>query len=146
MKISEKNHLEFLRHCLSKYFQANIEPLSTVDAVSTQSIAERGTQMALKNYHFSSIASMNVTLGDPLIKQIINASGVINTPIITCMPVTQGYEQAAKIVKGRIEKDYLDAVSFPPSLHSYKITRPPPHHPLLAKPHMIIPCSKDSAP
>jgi len=102
--------------------------------------------MALKNYHFSSIASMKVTLGDPLIREIIDASKVINTPIITCTPVTQGYEQAAKIVKGRIEKNYLEAVGFTPSLHSYKITRPPPHHhPLLAKPHMIVAFSKDSS-
>ena len=69
---------------------------------------------------------MKVTLGDPLIKQIINASKVINTPIITCMPVTQDYERAAKIAKGRIEKNYLEAVGFPPSLHSYKMTRLPP--------------------
>ena len=66
--------------------------------------------MALKNYHFSSIASMKVPLRDPLFQKIINASKVINTPIITCAP---GYEQAAKIVKGRIEKNYLEAVSFP---------------------------------
>jgi len=102
--------------------------------------------MALKNYHFSSIASVKVTLGDPLIRQIIDASKVINTPITTCAQVTQGYEQAAKMVKGRNENNYLEAVGSPPSLHSYKIPRPHPHHhPLLAKPHMIIPFSKHSS-
>jgi len=55
MKIPEKNLREFLRHCLSKYWQAKIEPLSVVDAVGTQSIAKQGTQMALKNYYFSNL-------------------------------------------------------------------------------------------
>jgi len=63
-----------------------------VGAVGTQSISEPGTQMALKNYNFSSISSMKVTLGIPLNKQIINASKVINTPIITYMPITQNHE------------------------------------------------------
>jgi len=84
---------------------------------------------------------MKVSLGVPLNKKIINASKVIKTPIITCMPVTQNYEPAAKIVKGRIEKNYLEAVGFPPSQHSYNITRP---HPPLANPHKITPCMEDS--
>ena len=84
---------------------------------------------------------MKVTLGVPLNKQIINTSKIIDTPIITCMLVTQNHEPAATIVKGRIEKTYLEAISLPPSLHSYKITRP---HPPLANPHKITPCMEDS--
>jgi len=97
--------------------------------------------MPLKNYHFSSISSMKVTLGVPLNNQIINTSMVIDTPIITCMPVTQNHEPAAKIVKGRIEKTYLEAIGLPPSRHSYKITRP---RPPLANPHKITPCTEYS--
>jgi len=126
MKIPEKNLPEFLRHCLSKYLPARIEPWPTVGAAGTQSTAKRGTQMALKNYHFTSIASMKVTLGVPFIRQMINASKVINTPIITCMPVTQNHERAAKIVKGRIEKTYLEAVGFPPlCIHTRSLAHPP---------------------
>jgi len=55
MKTTEKNLPEFLRHCLSKYQNAKIEPLSAVGAAGTQSIAEPGTQMPLKNYNFSGI-------------------------------------------------------------------------------------------
>ena len=125
MKISEKHLREFLRQCLSKYEKAKVEPGSAVGAVGAQSIGEPGTQMTLKTFHFAGVASMNVTLGVPRIKEIINASKVISTPIITCTLVTEDDERAARIVKGRIEKTYLEDVGFLPLLHSYKITRPP---------------------
>ncbi|RPA98904.1 beta and beta-prime subunits of DNA dependent RNA-polymerase [Choiromyces venosus 120613-1] len=110
MKISEKHLREFLRQCLSKYEKAKVEPGSAVGAVGAQSIGEPGTQMTLKTFHFAGVASMNVTLGVPRIKEIINASKVISTPIITCTLVTEDDERAARIVKGRIEKTYLEDI------------------------------------
>lgn len=53
---------------------------------------------------------MNVTLGVPRIKEIINASKTINTPIITTKLVASDSELAARIVKGRLEKTYLGDV------------------------------------
>ena len=38
--------------------------------------------MTLKTFHFAGVASMNVTLGVPRIKEIINAAKEIKTPII----------------------------------------------------------------
>ena len=38
--------------------------------------------MTLKTFHFAGVASMNVTLGVPRIKEIINATDKISTPII----------------------------------------------------------------
>ncbi|CAZ82671.1 unnamed protein product [Tuber melanosporum] len=110
MKISEKHLREFLRQCLSKYEKAKVEPGSAVGAVGAQSIGEPGTQMTLKTFHFAGVASMNVTLGVPRIKEIINASKAISTPIITCTLVTEDDERAARIVKGRIEKTYLEDI------------------------------------
>ena len=52
-------------------------------AVGAQSIGEPGTQMTLKTFHFAGVAAMNVTLGVPRIKEIINATKNISTPIIT---------------------------------------------------------------
>ena len=52
-------------------------------AFGAQSIGEPGTQMTLKTFHFAGVASMNVTLGVPRIKEIINAAKNISTPIIT---------------------------------------------------------------
>lgn len=84
---------------------------STVGAVGAQSIGEPGTQMTLKTFHFAGVASMNVTLGVPRIKEIINAAKVISTPIISCKLVTSDSEASARIVKGRLEKTHLGDVS-----------------------------------
>lgn len=107
MSISDRCIREFLHQCLTKYERAKVEPGSAVGAVGAQSIGEPGTQMTLKTFHFAGVASMNVTLGVPRIKEIINASKVISTPIITCQLVTRDDERAARVVKGRIEKTYM---------------------------------------
>ena len=39
--------------------------------------------MTLKTFHFAGVASMNITLGVPRIKEIINASKKISTPIVS---------------------------------------------------------------
>ncbi len=52
-------------------------------AFGAQSIGEPGTQMTLKTFHFAGVAAMNITLGVPRIKEIINAAKNISTPIIT---------------------------------------------------------------
>lgn len=83
---------------------------STVGAVGAQSIGEPGTQMTLKTFHFAGVASMNVTLGVPRIKEIINAAKAISTPIISCKLVTSDNEASARIVKGRLEKTMLGDV------------------------------------
>jgi DNA-directed RNA polymerase III subunit RPC1 len=83
---------------------------TAVGAVGAQSIGEPGTQMTLKTFHFAGVASMNVTLGVPRIKEIINASKLISTPIISAELVANRSEQAARIVKARIEKTYLGDV------------------------------------
>ncbi len=42
--------------------------------------------MTLKTFHFAGVASMNVTLGVPRIKEIINAAKNISTPIMRVRP------------------------------------------------------------
>jgi RNA polymerase Rpb1, domain 5 len=68
--------------------------------------------MTLKTFHFAGVASMNVTLGVPRIKEIINAAKLISTPIISCKLVTNDSEVTARIVKGRLEKTHLGDVWF----------------------------------
>jgi DNA-directed RNA polymerase III subunit RPC1 len=49
----------------------------------------------------------------PRIKEIINASKLISTPIITCELENRVDIQAARVVKGRIEKTYIsDVISY----------------------------------
>lgn len=67
--------------------------------------------MTLKTFHFAGVASMNVTLGVPRIKEIINATDKISTPIITAKLVNFESDISARIVKGRIEKTELGDVA-----------------------------------
>lgn len=106
-KISTKVLTFFLDNCLYKYLKAKVEPGTAVGAIGAQSIGEPGTQMTLKTFHFAGVASMNVTLGVPRIKEIINASNIISTPIINSVLVNDNDEIAARVVKGRIEKTLL---------------------------------------
>lgn len=54
---------------------------------------------------------MNVTLGVPRIKEIINATNAISTPIIRARLENERSLVAARIVKGRIEKTELGDVA-----------------------------------
>src|ERR1700722_9597462 len=127
-KITENQLRSFLHLSWVKYVKARIEPGmylfrlrvvfpfkfplgSTVGAVGAQSIGEPGTQMTLKTFHFAGVACMNVTLGVPRIKEIINAAKMTSTPIISCKLVTCNSEPSARIVKGRLEKTHLGEVS-----------------------------------
>ena len=107
---------EFLERCVTKYRSKRIEPGSAVGAVGAQSIGEPGTQMTLKTFHFAGVASMNVTLGVPRIKEIINASKNISTPIITASLECDDNVKAARVVKGRVEKTTLGEVQGIPSV------------------------------
>ena len=102
---------EFLVRVARKVRSKRMEPGSAVGATGAQSIGEPGTQMTLKTFHFAGVASMNVTLGVPRIKEIINASKVISTPIITVQLVHPDSLQSARIVKGRLERTALGEVS-----------------------------------
>ena len=67
--------------------------------------------MTLKTFHFAGVASMNVTLGVPRIKEIINATKDISTPIISAKLVNERDVISARIVKGRLEKTHLGGIA-----------------------------------
>jgi DNA-directed RNA polymerase III subunit RPC1 len=106
-KLSRTSLTAFVKSCLEKYKKAQTEPGHAVGAVAAQSIGEPGTQMTLKTFHFAGVAGMSITQGVPRIKEIINASKVISTPVISCDLIQQKDLVAARMVKGRIEKTYL---------------------------------------
>lgn len=110
-KLSRKTLDNFLQTCLERYERAVAQPGTAVGAVGAQSIGEPGTQMTLKTFHFAGIANLQITQGVPRIKEIINASKEISTPIITCELATKNEATAARIVKGRIELTFLRDVS-----------------------------------
>jgi len=101
----------FFDVALAKCTASYVEPGEAVGAIGAQSISEPGTQMTLKTFHFSGISSMNVTLGVPRLKEIINASKLISTPIITAELEQDDNKIAARVVKAGIEKTTLGEVS-----------------------------------
>ncbi|KAK5661630.1 hypothetical protein OQA88_9730 [Cercophora sp. LCS_1] len=112
-KVSPKILDEFIKLCLKKYKAAVVEPGHAVGAVGAQSIGEPGTQMTLKTFHFAGVAGMSITQGVPRIKEIINASSKISTPVISCPLQNPKELTAARIVKARIEKTYIsDIISY----------------------------------
>lgn len=114
-KLSAKTLEAFVTACLTKYEKAKVEPGHAVGAVGAQSIGEPGTQMTLKTFHFAGVAGMSLTAGVPRIKEIINASKDISTPVITCRLERRKDgslpEELARMVKGRIECLHLEDVT-----------------------------------
>ncbi|KAJ2944679.1 hypothetical protein O0L34_g4036 [Tuta absoluta] len=103
--------VRFIRVCHDKYQRSIIEPGTAVGALAAQSIGEPGTQMTLKTFHFAGVASMNITQGVPRVKEIINASKNISTPIITA-ELDKPYDlEFARRVKGRVEKTTLGEIT-----------------------------------
>ena len=100
-----------LATALQKCTVAYVEPGEAVGAIGAQSISEPGTQMTLKTFHFSGISSMNVTLGVPRLKEIINGAKKISTPIITVKLEQDNNKVAARVVKAGIEKTTLGQVA-----------------------------------
>ncbi|KAF1982670.1 DNA-directed RNA polymeras-like protein iii largest subunit [Aulographum hederae CBS 113979] len=106
-KLSEQALQTFLKLCLTKYDKSEVEPGAAVGATGAQSIGEPGTQMTLKTFHFAGVAGMSITQGVPRIKEIIGASKIISTPVITCALLNKVDPRVAQLVKARIEKTYL---------------------------------------
>ena len=110
VKITEPQMQAFIILLLDKYHKAKLEYGTAVGALGAQSIGEPGTQMTLKTFHFAGVASMNITLGVPRIKEIISAAKNISTPIITAKLENDTDLRVARIVKARLEKCVLEDV------------------------------------
>ena len=111
MRITAKQFHTIVDGALMRNQMAHIVPGEAVGAVGAQSLSEPGTQMTLKTFHFAGVASMNVTLGVPRLKEIINAAKLISTPIIEARLVNSTSQTSARIAKAKIEKTTLGEVS-----------------------------------
>ncbi|KAL6203139.1 hypothetical protein ACLB2K_026842 [Fragaria x ananassa] len=101
----------FLDTCISRYHSKKVDAGTAIGVIGAQSIGEPGTQMTLKTFHFAGVASMNVTLGVPRIKEIINGAKNIHTPIITTVLECDNNPMIARMAAGRIEKTNLGQVA-----------------------------------
>jgi DNA-directed RNA polymerase III subunit RPC1 len=101
----------FFKKLRLKLLRARIQAGEAVGATTAQSIGEPCTQMTLKTFHFAGVASMNVTLGVPRIKEIINASTNIQTPIIEIFLKNPSDLLLAKLVKNKVHPIYIQNVA-----------------------------------
>ena len=62
---------------------AIVHPGEMVGSIAAQSMGEPATQMTLNTFHSAGIASMNVTLGVPRLKEVINVAKTIKTPSLS---------------------------------------------------------------
>jgi DNA-directed RNA polymerase II subunit RPB1 len=67
----------------TKFNQAIANPGEMCGTLAAQSIGEPATQMTLNTFHYAGVASKNVTLGVPRLKEIINVAANIKTPSLT---------------------------------------------------------------
>lgn len=91
--LASKNVIEFLRldRRSFEYVLAEVEdqfakavanPGEMCGTLAAQSIGEPATQMTLNTFHYAGVASKNVTLGVPRLKEIINCAENIKTPMV----------------------------------------------------------------
>lgn len=64
----------------TRLHKAKVQAGEMVGCLAAQSIGEPATQMTLNTFHFSGVASKNVTLGIPRLKELINVSSSMATP------------------------------------------------------------------
>ncbi|KAH8826148.1 hypothetical protein DL96DRAFT_1805434 [Flagelloscypha sp. PMI_526] len=64
----------------SKFNASLTNPGEMCGTLAAQTIGEPGTQMTLNTFHYAGVSSKNVTLGVPLLKEVINVATNIKTP------------------------------------------------------------------
>ena len=99
-----------VRQILEKIMRTIVNPGEAVGAIAATSLGEPCTQMTLKTFHFAGVASMNVTLGVPRIKEIFNATEDIATPIIEIALKNPTEGILANFVKNQINAVYLSDI------------------------------------
>ena len=68
---------------LDRCLESWVVPGEALGSIAAQSLGEPTTQMTLNTFHHSGIASKNVTLGVPRLKELLDASRHPRTPMIT---------------------------------------------------------------
>jgi DNA-directed RNA polymerase III subunit RPC1 len=102
---------KFFKRIEAKLVVAQAEPGTAVGALAAQSIGEPCTQMTLKTFHFAGVASMNITQGVPRIREIINATKAISTPLIEVKLENPNSKDYAKAVRARIQSSTIADVA-----------------------------------
>ena len=78
---------------VTRYEKARVSPGEMVGIVAAQSLGQPITQMTLNTFHAAGISTVNVTLGVPRLKEIINVSKNMKSPSMRIYPLVKGLEK-----------------------------------------------------
>ncbi|KAI1331353.1 DNA-directed RNA polymerase II subunit RPB1 [Xylariaceae sp. FL0255] len=94
-----------------KWRRALVSPGEMVGVLAAQSIGEPATQMTLNTFHFTGVASKNVTLGVPRLKEILNVARNIKTPSMMVYLDGSPSQEEAKKLRSKVEHTNLRSVT-----------------------------------
>lgn len=94
-----------------KWRRSMVSPGEMVGVLAAQSIGEPATQMTLNTFHFTGIASKNVTLGVPRLKEILNVASNIKTPSMMVYMDGDPTQDQAKKLRSMVEHTNLRSVT-----------------------------------
>lgn len=96
----------------SRWSRSMVNPGEMVGVLAAQSIGEPATQMTLNTFHFTGVASKNVTLGVPRLKEILNVASDIKTPSMQVFLQSGDHSmEAAKTLRSLVEHTNLRSVT-----------------------------------
>ena len=97
----------------NRFARSKVAAGEMVGVLAAQSIGEPATQMTLNTFHFTGIASKNVTLGVPRLKEILNVATNIKTPAmqVYILPETRKEQHSAKKLRNLVEHTTLRSVT-----------------------------------
>lgn len=96
----DKQSFEQLTRSIQEVFRsAIVHPGEMCGSIAAQSMGEPATQMTLNTFHSAGIASMNVTLGVPRLKEVINVAKTIKTPSLKIFLDESIYTETAEAQK-----------------------------------------------
>jgi DNA-directed RNA polymerase II subunit RPB1 len=84
--------------------RARVEPGEMVGVLAASSVGEPTTQLTLRTFHVAGVASKNVTLGIPRLKELIDARRNIKTPITRVHLLPAFAQYGAEFVKPIAER------------------------------------------
>ena len=96
---------------LKKCNRAIVCPGEAVGTNAASAIGEPATQMTLNTFHLAGVASKNVTLGVPRLKELINASKKIKTPAMTIrFVIPYNTPEFANMIAQHLPEKYLEDI------------------------------------
>ena len=96
-----------------RYHDMQVNPGEAIGVVSSQSMGEPATQMAMRTFHFVGVSELNVTLGLPRIIEILDARKSPKTPMMEIYlraPHNKTFAAADKIAN-KIKQTSLEDVA-----------------------------------